>query len=334
MIRTRCMLLGRFVLATVGLAALAVQAACAADPNSAAQPAEKKYTAIAYLLVARQEPRILPREGDKETTAEFECFRSTQMQLIKSRYVIIAALRNPKLKSSPSLEREDANHHAIEWFTDAIHVRCPDERSGLLTVSLTSSDAREAALLVNAVVEAYLDEVVNRDRQARRELLDVLQRLCAEKEMELSNKRSQLERAREVYPRAASLERRLLTEHAVFCQHKLDELKDDRQRADQELQERKTAGGDVKQLQAQCAKLTNKMTLYEKELEQTVRHANAAEQDSFLVHTIAEDVRVIEDMLRRLTQERELLRAELNASVRVSVAGDRSCPATIPECPD
>jgi len=137
-----------------------------------------------------------------------------------------------------------------------------------------------------------------------------------------------------VYPRAASLERRLLTEHAVFCQHKLDELKDDRQRADQELQERKTAGGDVKQLQAQCAKLTNQMTLYEKELEQTVRHANAAEQDSFLVHTIAEDVRVIEDMLRRLTQERELLRAELNASVRVSVAGDRSCPATIPECPD
>jgi hypothetical protein len=116
------------------------------------------------------------------------------MQLFKSRYVLTAALRDPRAKNQPNVARADARHNAIEWLGEAIRVECPDPRTGILAVKLTSSDANEAAALVNAVVDAYMTEVVNCDRQARRERLSDLQATSAEKENEVRIKREELKR--------------------------------------------------------------------------------------------------------------------------------------------
>ena len=71
-----------------------------------------------------------------------------------------------------------------------------------------------------------------------------------------------------------------MAEHALFCQHKLDELRDGRHRCDRELQKRQAAGGDVKELESQLATLTEDLKLYEKEIERTVSEAKAAERTS------------------------------------------------------
>ena len=182
-----------FVVIVLGFATLAGgSASAAAEPAKAAESAARKYTATACLLVERHEPHILPRAAEKDDPAEFEGYRATQMQLFKSPYVLIAALRDHKVQKQPSIIREEARHHAVAWLGEEIRVKCPDEKTGVLTVSLTSSDADEAAVLVNAVVAAYINEVVNLDRQQRRERLGVLQKIYAEKEEEVRIKRQQL----------------------------------------------------------------------------------------------------------------------------------------------
>ncbi len=182
-----------FVFTVLGFAILTSGSASAADEaEKTAESAAKKYTATAYLLVERREPHILPRSAQKDDPAEFEGYRATQMQLFKSPYVLIAALRDPKVQQQPSIKREEARHHAVAWLEKVVRVKCPDEKTGVLTVSLTSSDPKEAAVLVNAVVNAYMNEVVDVDRQQRRDRQANLQKIYTEKEEEVRVKRQQL----------------------------------------------------------------------------------------------------------------------------------------------
>ena len=106
----------------------------------------------------------------------------------------MAALDNPKVKELPSFQREDARHNAIAWLEKQIRVKCLDERAGVVTVSLTSSDPQEAAVLVNAVVEGYMHEFVDRDRQTRRQRLSEIEKITAEKENEIRAEREKLKR--------------------------------------------------------------------------------------------------------------------------------------------
>ena len=53
---------------------------------------------------------------------------------------------------------------------------------------------QDAAAIVNAVVDAYMNEVVNRDRQERRIRLSELQQISAEKETQVRTSRQQLKR--------------------------------------------------------------------------------------------------------------------------------------------
>jgi len=301
-----------------------------------AESTDKKNTAVASLLVAWQEPHILPRQNANDSgLAEFECFRATQMQLIKSRDVVMAALRNPKLKSLPTVLHEDMRHNAVGWLTDAIHVRCPDERAGLLTVSITGNNPEEAAALVNAVVEAYKDEVVNRDRKLRRERLDTLQKISGEKEAEVRSRRETLKRELEAISGSpTALETRLLTEHALFCQHKLDELRNDRLRSARELQKRQAAGGDVKEVASQLAWLTEDINLCQIDFERTVREVKATELTSVAAEMARKDVDNVEKVLQEVTEERERLRVELNAPLQVQILGDEAAPARVPDKPD
>ncbi len=140
-----------------------------------------RYTATAQVLVERRIPHVLSPAAEPFDPAEFENFRETQIQLFKSRFVLMAALRDPQAKNQPSIEREDAHHDALEWLGRQIRVECPNPRTGILTISLTSGDPHEAAALVNAVVDAYMNEVVNYDRQQRRDRLSDLQQISAEK---------------------------------------------------------------------------------------------------------------------------------------------------------
>src|SRR5271166_4098834 len=61
-----------------------------------------------------------------------------------------------------------------------------------MEVSATEPVKEDAAVIVNAVVGAYMSEVVDRDQQNRRDRLDELMKISAEKENDVRTKREQL----------------------------------------------------------------------------------------------------------------------------------------------
>ena len=127
--------------------------------------------------------------------------------------------------------REDARHNTIQWLTSVVQVS-PEKNSGVMYVSATLPDANEAAAIVNAVVEAYMDEVVNVDRQKRRERYDSLQRVSADKEEEVRQKREQLRRELETIgagdDQTASLRGQMAVSIYAEYQRELQKIKFDR----------------------------------------------------------------------------------------------------------
>ena len=154
----------------------------------------KTYTATASLQLARCEPRVLSRDAKTFDAAEFESFCDLQQSFIKSRFVITAALRDPRLKNRPCVLSEDAKHNTIAWLTGEIHVNFPAKNAGIMRVSASEPDREDAAAIVNAVVDAYMTEVVNFDREQRRMRLTELQQIAVERESEVREKREQLKR--------------------------------------------------------------------------------------------------------------------------------------------
>ena len=163
-----------------------------------AEPTGKKYTATALLKLDYKPSRILPHAAENTYAFEFEVFRDTQAALLKSRFVISAALRDPKLKDRACIRREDARHNAVAWLTKEIRVAFPSKAAGIMEVSASEPDPQDAAAIVNAVVNAYMDKVVDRDKTQRGDRLEQLTQIAAEKENEVRAKREQLKRELEM----------------------------------------------------------------------------------------------------------------------------------------
>jgi polysaccharide biosynthesis transport protein len=148
------------------------------------------YTATSYLKVQMQEKPIL---ADRDTGGiidrdRFEIYKNTQQQLLLSRFVLIAALRKPVVGKLPVIQNET---DPVDWLANRISVSFPG-KAELMEVSLTRADKDEAMVLVNAVVRAYLDEVVNVEQNLKRIRLTELDRAFVEKETDVRAKRDDL----------------------------------------------------------------------------------------------------------------------------------------------
>ena len=150
------------------------------------------YTAKATLELNCSEPYILSGKAKKYDPVEFEEFRKTQQHLLKNYNVIKAALNDPRLKNRSCIAREDVRHDSIAWLTEAVHVSSPSDSAGLMVVSSTQPDKNDAAAIVNAVVEAYMTQVVDKDRTVRRERLEQLNEISINMEDEVRMKKEQL----------------------------------------------------------------------------------------------------------------------------------------------
>ncbi|MBM4022516.1 MAG: hypothetical protein FJ284_09825, partial [Planctomycetes bacterium] len=109
--------------------------------------------------------------GFGRDNAEYEAYRKTQVLLIKSPLVLMAALRRPGINALPLLRGEDDK---VGWLMRNVQVSAPME-SEVLQVRLRGEDPEEITKIVNAVTNAYLSDVVNKEkaeRLARRDMLE------------------------------------------------------------------------------------------------------------------------------------------------------------------
>jgi capsular polysaccharide biosynthesis protein len=145
-----------------------------------------KYNATATLRIISYQPRII--FPTNEPQADPFTYQQTQMALIKSRMVLDAALRDPKISGLKTVqEKEDP----VEWLEKDLGVQSRPN-SMVITIGLSGERPGDLAALVNAVTEKYQRLVVEAERQQRFERLDYLRKLWTRYQDELRQKRKTL----------------------------------------------------------------------------------------------------------------------------------------------
>jgi capsular exopolysaccharide synthesis family protein len=134
---------------------------------------QAKYRAQARLQVAALPPKVLFRTVETEVLDDYRRYQATQQALVKSSLVLNATLGDANAKKSRMIrEQKDP----IAWLKEKLGVEFV-AGSELMEISLSGEDPEEIARLVNAVKQAYIDEVVNVDVKRRTERHDKLNKL-------------------------------------------------------------------------------------------------------------------------------------------------------------
>lgn len=142
------------------------------------------------------------RKLDTEPDAEYDAYRKTQSQLIKSPFVLTAALRSPGISRLKAFRKKDDQ---LAWLQDRIQIVAP-ANSEVVQIRMRGADPHELQQIVNAVTHAYLSGVVGKDRAdrlARHDMLekkykelvtDLRARLAEEKHHDKANADSEVRR--------------------------------------------------------------------------------------------------------------------------------------------
>lgn len=144
------------------------------------------YTAFSLLRIAANEPRLV--FDTAESKSDFTTYRQTQQALITSRFVLNAAMRKPGVADCQSLAEQPL---PINWLEAQIDVGAPKSPE-ILRIALTGQRPEDLALIVNAVKDAYLEEVVHAERKARLTRLSDLERIFQETDEKLRVKQNRV----------------------------------------------------------------------------------------------------------------------------------------------
>lgn len=128
------------------------------------------FEAVAWLRVRDKSGMF--GAGIGRDSAEYEAYRKTQVQLIKSPLVLMAALRRTGVNSLQTLKGEEDK---VGWLMRNVQVSAPME-SEVLQIRLRGEDPREITTIVNAVTNAYLTDVVNKEKAERLSRRDTLEK--------------------------------------------------------------------------------------------------------------------------------------------------------------
>lgn len=138
-----------------------------------------RYEAVAWLRIRDKNGMMGNANRD---AAEYESYRRTQLELVKSPLVMTAALRQPGIIALKTLE--ERKDDPVSWLEKNILVTAPMD-SEVVQVRLRSERPEDVAQIVNAVTKAYMVEVVNKEKATRLAHRDAMERQHKEKLAEL-----------------------------------------------------------------------------------------------------------------------------------------------------
>jgi len=199
-----------------------------------------QYAPAAFLRVSTTPEKILYQTANEQRFTEyaFDIYKDTQRQLMTSPLVLTAALRDTKINSLPSVRSEN-NPDPVAWLQKELRVSFPGEAE-IMQVSLQGRNPAEAATLVNAVVTAYMDKVVNGEIEQRRARLSELDRVYTEKDAEVRRRGNELRTMAKNLgadePEALALKQRMAIQELADYQRQLAQVTFELNRAKSGLQ--------------------------------------------------------------------------------------------------
>jgi succinoglycan biosynthesis transport protein ExoP len=150
-------------------------------------------TAVRQLHIAAVNPSVA--FGSQEAMADFNTFKQTQSMLLRSRPVLNAALRSPKLANSELIASKT---EPIEWLEKEIQVRGTASPE-IIQIQMQGSPEQmpEMRLIVDAVTEAFLREIVDKDLDRMRKKLEQLREIASRYDKKLKGIRLSMRTLRE-----------------------------------------------------------------------------------------------------------------------------------------
>ncbi len=130
-----------------------------------------RYEAFALLKVSGQQPSVLMNENS--APENFIIFKRTQVQLILSNIVLQRTVAEPAI-SRLSIINAHSND-PVSWLKNQLLIDYPDD-SEVMRIALKGTKKDEVTKIVNAVVDKYLKEIVQHEREVRMEQESKLER--------------------------------------------------------------------------------------------------------------------------------------------------------------
>ncbi len=144
-------------------------------------------TASALIRVAMSQESIVYKQ-DRTSIDDYEVFKNTQLALIKSPLIFTAALRPRNIANLSIVKQEN---DPLSWLQDELRAGYIND-SEIMRVSLTAEKPDDAIKLVDAIVDAYIEEVVNKEERQRLAMSAQLTQIFNNKTNEVRNKRANL----------------------------------------------------------------------------------------------------------------------------------------------
>lgn len=157
------------------LLALVLAICCAIPPAALAW----YFVPVTYSTKAWLRADSSPRMFDTKT--ETDTSLSTHQVLIRSPYVMNAALREPGVSSLPTIQDvAEKNIDVSDWLASKVSVQV-GRSSEYMIIGMTGEEPQDVQRIVKAVTRAYLDRVVNKERADRVEKRNSLERTYRER---------------------------------------------------------------------------------------------------------------------------------------------------------
>jgi len=184
-----------------------------------------KFRAQARLQVVAQPPKVLfhtvETEGNNE---DFKRYQNTQQALVKSKLALSASLHD---KDVSRYRMVQAQVDPIAWLQENLKVEFI-MASELMEISLSGENPRELAGIVNAVKNAYIDEVVNVDIKKRSDRLEQLKKIKTQYGDMLKERRANLRRLAETVGsddrRTLAYRQQIELEHQAYVRKDLQDV--------------------------------------------------------------------------------------------------------------
>jgi succinoglycan biosynthesis transport protein ExoP len=290
------------------------------------------YKAQSRLHVAAVPPKVLFQTGDNGG-GDYLQYQNTQKSLVKSRLVLSAALRDPKV-GRYQMVREQID--PIAWLQEKLKVEFIGG-SEVMEISLAGGKPEEVAGLVNAVVRAYIDEVVNWDLKRRTERFDRLRKIKDQYADLLKKKRDTVRKLSE----AAGLddlppdrEKDALYRLYYDLRSRIVQLRLEQVEVETLLSRRKKGEGDVAdpaprevaQLGDRLAVLKASQVALDEQIQHLAPELRRTSTHSLDLQSNKDEIAQLEEASRKVAAEVEALTIELEAPPRIRLIDEAVAP--------
>jgi capsular exopolysaccharide synthesis family protein len=190
-----------------------------------------RFTAFAQVRVNAVPPwTINPHIDTPEGRSDFETYKRLQASEIKSRFVLLDALKKKEVELLKIVQEQP---DPITWLEDELKVQIKDG-SEIVSLTMTGENSDEVLELVRAIVRSYMTEVVAKERENRRDRLAKLQKTYNDSREKLHNKRKTL---RETLAKSAGADPQSLRDRRVILLGTLAEVQKQRAISEAELKQ-------------------------------------------------------------------------------------------------